>query len=127
MLVIAAQNTVNGESSTYVAAPVTALSPPSTRVPSDAFLIRQICQRHEPALGILYDRYSRLIYTVALRITGDQSIAEEVVQDVFSAVWKTAESFHADGNVKSWLNGITRHRAIDTTRVRNFRAQTDIG
>jgi RNA polymerase sigma-70 factor (ECF subfamily) len=72
---------------------------------------------------MLYDRYGQLLYTIALRITGDRAVAEEVIQDVFYAVWQTSGSFHLGYPVIPWLIGITRHRAIDATRTRYFRAR----
>lgn len=91
---------------------------------SDTLLIAHICQRDERALGVLYDRYGTLVYTIALRITHDRAVAEEVVQDVFQAVWQAAGGFQVEGTVKPWLLGIARHRAIDATRVRNYQAHT---
>ena len=89
----------------------------------DEELIARVCWREEPALGEIYDRYCRLVYSVALRIVGDREAAEEVVQDVFQAVWQSAGSFQPDGSFSAWLIGITRHRAIDATRSRRFRAR----
>lgn len=99
---------------------------PSFHALSDGFLIAAIGQRHESALCVLYERYSQLMYAVAVRITRDAGSAEEVVQDVFSAVWRSAAGFRPGSNVKAWLNGIARHRAIDITRVRHFRANADV-
>jgi RNA polymerase sigma-70 factor (ECF subfamily) len=91
---------------------------------SDEELIALIQRRHEPALGALYDRYIRLVYAIALRITGDRETAEEVVQDVFQNVWQAAGSFQAGvGSLSAWLMGITRHRAIDATRSKRERAR----
>jgi RNA polymerase sigma-70 factor (ECF subfamily) len=75
------------------------------------------------ALGALYDRYYRLVYAIALRIAGDHQIAEEVTQDVFHAIWQSANTFQPGGNGLSWLMGIARHRAIDATRSRRYRAR----
>src|SRR6266487_6965445 len=55
--------------------------------PPDEELIARVRWHEEPALATIYDRYSRLIYTIALRIVGDRESAEEVMQDVFQAVW----------------------------------------
>jgi RNA polymerase sigma-70 factor (ECF subfamily) len=90
----------------------------------DDVLIKMVAARHEPALGVLYDRYIRLIFSVALRITGDRQTAEEVVQDVFQNVWVSAPGYQANaGSLSSWLLGITRHRAIDATRSKRERAR----
>jgi RNA polymerase sigma-70 factor, ECF subfamily len=90
----------------------------------DEELLVLITRRHEAALGAVYDRYGRLVYTVALRVTGDRETAEEVVQDVFQNVWQAAGSFQPRvGAFSSWLLGITRHRAIDATRSKRERAR----
>jgi RNA polymerase sigma-70 factor (ECF subfamily) len=91
--------------------------------PPDEELIARVRWHEEPALAAIYDRYSRLIYTIALRIVGDRESAEEVVQDVFQAVWQSAGSFQPTGNFSAWLIGIARHRAIDATRSRRHRAR----
>ena len=89
----------------------------------DEELIARVCWREEAALGAMYDRYQRLVFAIALRTVGDRELAEEVVQDVFQAVWQSAGSFQPNGNVSAWLIGITRHRAIDATRSRRFRSR----
>lgn len=89
----------------------------------DEELIARVLWREEPALSAIYDRYSRLIFTIALRITGDRQSAEEVTQDVFQAVWQSAGSFHPNSSFSAWLVGIARHRAIDATRSRRYRAR----
>jgi len=91
--------------------------------PSDEELIARVLRREEPALSALYDRYCRLIFTIALRITGDRQSAEEVMQDVFQAVWQSAGSFQPNGSFQAWLIGIARHRAIDATRSRRYRSR----
>lgn len=91
----------------------------------DEELVALLLRRQEAALGAVYDRYGRLVYTVALRITGDRETAEEVVQDVFQNIWQAAGSFQPQlGSFSSWLLGITRHRAIDATRSKRERART---
>src|SRR5215212_2192653 len=89
----------------------------------DEELIARVRWHEEPALATIYDRYSRLIYTIALRIVGDRESAEEVTQDVFQAVWQSAGSFQPSGNFSAWLIGIARHRANDATRSRRHRAR----
>jgi RNA polymerase sigma-70 factor (ECF subfamily) len=91
----------------------------------DEDLMRLVVQRDERALGVLYDRYIRLVYAVSLRITGDRETAEEVVQDVFQAIWQSAAGYRPGGaSVSSWMMGITRHRAIDATRSKRERARS---
>lgn len=84
---------------------------------SDETLIRLIAHSQESALGELYDRYGRLVYSVALNSLGDSDRAEEVTQDVFERVWEKAATYHADaGRVVTWLTSIARHRSIDMFR-----------
>src|SRR5262245_52038061 len=91
----------------------------------DEELIELVLRRQESALGEIYDRYGRLIYTIALRITGDRETAEEVVQDVFQNVWVAAGGFQPGiGSFSAWLFGIARHRAIDATRSKRERARS---
>jgi RNA polymerase sigma-70 factor (ECF subfamily) len=91
----------------------------------DATLLERIGQGDSSALAEFYDQYARLVFSVALRITSDQEIAEEVTQDVFYDVWRSAKGFRpASGSGTTWLLSITRHRAIDTTRSRRYRART---
>jgi RNA polymerase sigma-70 factor (ECF subfamily) len=90
----------------------------------DEELLALIVRRDSAALGALYDRYGRLVFTIALRITGDRETAEEVTQDTFQSVWQSAAGFQASsGSFAAWLMGIARHRAIDATRSRRFRAR----
>ena len=91
----------------------------------DEELLELVVRRQDAALSEIYDRYGRLIYTIALRITGDRETAEEVVQDVFQNVWQAAGGFQAGiGTFSSWLFGIARHRAIDATRSKRERARS---
>ncbi len=84
---------------------------------NDETLIRLIAQSQENAVGELYDRYSRLIYSVALNTLGDPDRAEEVTQDVFERVWEKAMTYSStQGRVVSWLTSIARHRSIDMYR-----------
>jgi RNA polymerase sigma-70 factor (ECF subfamily) len=69
------------------------------------------------ALGDLYDETSPLVYGLALRILGNSADAEEITLDVFTQVWKTAETFdESRGSVTNWLAMLTRSRAIDRLR-----------
>jgi len=73
----------------------------------------------------LYDRYSPLVYAVALRVLADTGMAEDVLQDVFMQLWRHPASFDARrGGLGPWLAVIARHRAIDVLRKR--RPQTDL-
>ncbi len=78
------------------------------------------------AIGALYDRYGRLVYTVAVHVVGDQETAEEITQDVFVRAWESARTYQPEvAKVSSWLVSITRHRAIDELRRRGVRPEKD--
>jgi RNA polymerase sigma-70 factor, ECF subfamily len=71
------------------------------------------------ALQELYDRYRVIAYSIALRITADASLAEDVVQDAFLGVWRNAARYaEGRGSVKTWLLSIVHHRAVDAVRRR---------
>src|SRR5260370_34524766 len=73
----------------------------------------------------LYDRYSYVVYAVALRVLGDTAAAEDVLQEIFMQLWRNPGSFDASrGNLAPWLAVIARNRAVDGLRKR--RPQTEI-
>jgi RNA polymerase sigma-70 factor (ECF subfamily) len=89
---------------------------------ADIALIDRIVARDERAVGDLYDRHSRLLYGLILRILRDRSEAEEVLQEVFILVWTRAETYNvALGSPAAWLVRIARNRAIDRLRANTVR------
>ena len=93
---------------------------------ADASLIRRILNGDDAALGLLYDRYGGLVYSVSLRILRDTGAAEEVLQDIFHQLWRVAASFDfARGSLSSWLMVMTRNRSIDRLRRRAASTATD--
>lgn len=89
---------------------------------TDPALLQLIAQAHPPALAELYDRYGRLVFSLALHVVGDQAAAEEITQDVFTSVWEKAATYRLEqSKVSTWLSSIARHRAIDILRRRNVR------
>jgi RNA polymerase sigma-70 factor (ECF subfamily) len=88
----------------------------------DETLIRLIAQSHEQALAQLYDRYNRLIFSLALAIVNDRGTAEEITLDVFLRVWQKASTYRAEqAKVTTWLTHIARHHSIDVLRRRAAR------
>ena len=79
----------------------------------------------ESAMAMLYDRYSALVYSVALRVLADTGTAEDVLQEVFMQLWRNPSLFDSSrGNLGAWLAVISRNRAIDNLRRR--KPETDI-
>jgi RNA polymerase sigma-70 factor (ECF subfamily) len=100
-------------------------TPPDDRSKADAQLVRRMAARDKAALAELYDRFSTPLYATAVRIVGDRSEAEDLVHDVFVALWEKAADFDDQrGSAFSWAITLIRNRAID--RVRSRRRRGDI-
>lgn len=83
----------------------------------DAQLLDRARRGDEQAMATLYDRYSKVVYSVALRVLRDPASAEDVLQDVFLGVWRKPETFvSARGSLGGWLAVVARNRAIDMLR-----------
>ena len=103
--------------------PAGSSQPPGDRQTEDGELIRRMAAGDKLACSELYDRFSRPLYSVALRILSDQSEAEDIVQDVFLSLWEKAGSFDlARGSAFGWAITLTRNRAIDRLRTRRRRS-----
>lgn len=91
----------------------------SAAAAEDFEAIRRVARGDADALAFLYDRHSRIVYSLAFRIVGDPPEAEEIVQDVFAQAWRQAERYDTSrGVVVAWLLMIARSRAIDRVRSR---------
>ena len=91
----------------------------------DQSLIRLIAHSQESALSELYDRYSRLVYSLALNAVSDPATAEEITQDVFIRIWDHAGTYQAEkSKVVTWIASITRYRSIDVIRRRKIRPES---
>jgi RNA polymerase sigma-70 factor (ECF subfamily) len=92
----------------------------------DATLVGLIVQAHPDALGELYERYHRLIFSLALNTVGDYAAAEEITLDIFTRLWEKADTYQAhQAKVSTWLLSMTRYRSIDVLRQRNSRREHD--
>jgi RNA polymerase sigma-70 factor, ECF subfamily len=89
------------------------------RDPADGELMERLSARDPTALESLYDRYSRMVYSLALRIAGQPAVAEEIVQDVFLKLWRSADRYRAErGPLGPWLCTLARNRALDHLRLK---------
>src|SRR5205807_3161837 len=85
----------------------------------DAALIARMRAGDQSAMADLYDRYSGVVYGVALRVLANTTAAEDVVQEIFLQLWRNPQAFDADrGRLAPWLAVIARNRAIDHLRKR---------
>ena len=83
----------------------------------DAALLARIVARDEAAVEALYARYSGPLYSLAYQVTRAERFAQDVVQEVFVALWRDAARFDpARGAVAPWLFSLARHKAIDLVR-----------
>src|SRR5687768_14903831 len=90
----------------------------------DVMLLQLMAQDRTEALGELYDRYNRLVFSLALAIVGDDPTADEITLDVFLRLWRQAANYRAEkARVTTWMTAITRHLAIDALRRRKARPE----
>lgn len=91
---------------------------------ADATLVAAMARGDESAASRLYDRFGAIVFGLALRITGDQADAEDVVIDTFAQAWRDASRFARDkGSVSAWIAVLARSRALDHVRSRQRRAK----
>jgi RNA polymerase sigma-70 factor, ECF subfamily len=101
------------------------ISRESRAVTPDAELLQRIRRGDEGAMAELYDRFSAVVFSAALRVLGEASQAEDVLQEVFLQLWRNPSAFDSNrGSLAAWLAVIARHRAIDHLRRR--RPETDV-
>jgi RNA polymerase sigma-70 factor (ECF subfamily) len=108
--------------------PISNPMPPSARsdhesgrpsAAEDKVLLERVLARDQSAMAELFDRYSGMAYSVALRVVKDAAQAEDVMQDVFFQVWQNPRAFVSDrGSLGAWLAVVVRNRAIDVIRRR---------
>ncbi len=97
--------------------------------PSDEQLLRDLLRDDEKALRLLVDRYASSIYRFALRFCNDESLAEDISQEVFLRVYRYARHFDPRRAFKTWLFAIARNVSIDVARaarVRRFERLDDL-
>jgi len=91
---------------------------------TDEALLERIARGEQRAIGELYDRYQGLIYGMATRITGDRTLAQDVVQDTFLGIWRNAPSYARErASGRTWILSVAHHRAVDVVRRRRPHSQ----
>jgi RNA polymerase sigma-70 factor (ECF subfamily) len=98
------------------------VAPPNFRAPvqdtSDETLVGLIADGDKRAMQVLYARHNVRVYRFVLRLTGNQSLAEDLVSEVFLDVWRQAEGFESKSQVSTWLLAIARYKALSALRRR---------
>jgi len=98
--------------------------PPDLIEASDAELIGRAAQGEARALEVLYERYSGVVFSFALRIVADRPLAEEILQEAFFRAWQQGRNFSTGrGTFITWLLSITHNLSIDEIRRRRRRPQ----
>jgi RNA polymerase sigma-70 factor, ECF subfamily len=93
------------------------LNMPEPSTEDDASLLALVRTGNEQAMASLFDRYSSVVYSVALRVLRDPASAEDVLQEIFMQVWRNPDSFSATrGSLGGWLAVVSRNRSIDALR-----------
>lgn len=97
----------------------------ATRMPmneiQDSELLHRVALRDQNAFAMLYDRYATVLYSLCLAIVKRQDDAEDVLQECFLQIWEKAYAFDGlKGSVYTWLVTMTRNRAIDRLRSKQF-------
>jgi RNA polymerase sigma-70 factor (ECF subfamily) len=95
--------------------------------PTDEQLLAALGRRELGALDALYERHHRLALALAYRMLSDRPAAEDVVQEVFLAVWRQAMGYRPErGLVKTWLLAMVHHRAIDRLRRKGVSGMAEL-
>jgi len=88
-------------------------------VGGDKLLMDRVRVREQGAMADIFDRYSGMVYSVALRVLNDSGHAEDVMQEIFFQLWRNPDSFSSSrGSLGAWLLVVARNRAIDHLRQR---------
>ncbi len=92
---------------------------PSVPETSDEALVGLIADGDKRAMQVLYARHNVRVYRFIVRLTGNTSLAEDLVSEVFLDVWRQADAFEAKAQVSTWLLAIARYKALSALRRRS--------
>ncbi len=91
----------------------------SVQETTDEALIGSIADGDKRAMQVLYARHNVRVYRFIVRLTGNTSLAEDLVSEVFLDVWRQADAFEAKCQVSTWLLAIARYKALSALRRRS--------
>src|SRR5262249_1071676 len=89
---------------------------PATPAELDEALLREIARGNQLALRTLFMRHQVRVYRFVMRLVRDHALAEDVVSEVFFAVWRQADRFKGRSTVSTWLLSIARHKALTAVK-----------
>jgi RNA polymerase sigma factor (sigma-70 family) len=95
-------------------------------VHGDIDTVERFCSGDEQAVREVYQRYGRLVFTVAMRVLADRHLAEDATQQTFLQAWRAASEFDSSRDLAPWLATIARRVAIDMQRRSARRPATSI-
>jgi RNA polymerase sigma-70 factor (ECF subfamily) len=99
----------------------------TTSSADDAFLLALVQAGDEKAMSAIYSRYSKIVYSIALRVLSDTSSAEDVLHETFMQVWRNPDSFAAArSSLGGWLAIAARNRSVDALRRKRPLDSVDI-
>src|SRR5579864_7629559 len=102
-------------------------SQPDVADPSDAELLARGGQRDREAFEVLYGRYVRPVFSLALRRLGDRGHAEDAVQEAFAAIWRSASTYRPErGAAGGWLYTVARNAIVDRLRRNGPAADSEL-
>jgi RNA polymerase sigma-70 factor, ECF subfamily len=92
-------------------------APPAPLDPSDVELLARVGERDREAFEVLYGRYVRSVFGLALRRLGDRGTAEDAVQEAFTAIWRSASTYRPErGAAGGWIYTVARNAIVDRLR-----------
>ena len=101
------------------------ITPQAAAKLDDEELLTQVGRRDQVAFEAFYDRFERRAFSLAYRVLGERSAAEDTVQEAFFSIWKSGERYdQSRGSAGAWALGIVRNRAIDVLRSKASKTPT---
>lgn len=114
---------IHGTATSTVTRPAKAVS--SAKATSDEVLISLIAKGDKDAMRLLFARHNVRVFRFLIRMVGNEATAEDLLNEVFVHVWRTADRFEARSQVSTWILGIARYKALTALRSRSFDALED--
>jgi RNA polymerase sigma-70 factor, ECF subfamily len=102
-------------------------SPTRLRTLADEELMELVCRNEAGAFEIVLERHIDAAFSLAYRMTGRRSLAEDIVQEALLSLWRTGARYdRSRGSVRNWVLGITHHRAVDALRRDGVRTSKNV-